>query len=235
VQGLRVAEPVVRGALIQALTPVGRARWKAVSASPAVCHPAVAGTRVNFRPARSAAVMWPLWSRVKKPRCPFRPPLVMMYSPASPGSRPRSAGGRSGGEQDLLRRPALVRGQDVPEREQAPHRRAEPAERGRSRVSFVAPLHAGPLLSRHRAGPGVGQQVDQHLLGPQLEQVVPRGGQGGRPLRPGGQPHRLDRVNAERLNDRPERLICHQRPSSKPNLRQQVPATSPTRRHAPPG
>src|SRR6266540_6459124 len=34
---------------------------------------------------------------IKKPRCPFKPPLVTMYSSVSPGSRPRSAGGRSGG------------------------------------------------------------------------------------------------------------------------------------------
>jgi len=34
---------------------------------------------------------------IKKPRCPFKPPLVTMYSSVSPGSRQRSAGGRSGG------------------------------------------------------------------------------------------------------------------------------------------
>ena len=51
------------------------------------------------------------------------------------------------GEQDLLRGPALVRGQDVPEREQAGHRRTEPLERGRPRVRLIAALHPGPLLS----------------------------------------------------------------------------------------
>jgi hypothetical protein len=96
------------------------------------------------------------------------------------------------GEQDLLRGPALMRGQHMPEREQAGHRIPEPLERGRPRVRFIAALYAGPLLRRHRAGPGVGEQVDQHVLRPQLEQVVPRSGQGGRPLRLGGQPHRLD-------------------------------------------
>ena len=116
------------------------------------------------------------------------------------------------GEQDLLRSPALMGRQDVPEREQAGHRLTEPVERGRSGVGFVAPLDAGPLLSRHRPGPRVGEQVDQHLLGPQLEQVVPRGRQRRRPFRPGGQPHRLHRVDAERLNDRAERLVGHRLP-----------------------
>jgi hypothetical protein len=47
-----------------------------------------------------------------------------------------------------------------------------------------------------------------------------------------GPAHRLDGVDPERLNDRPERLICHRRPSLKPNLRRQVPARSLTRRKA---
>jgi hypothetical protein len=81
------------------------------------------------------------------------------------------------GEQDLLGGPALMGRQDVPEREQAGHRVTERVERGRSGVSFVAPLDAGPLLGRHRARPRVGEQVDQHLLGPDFEQVVPGGRQ----------------------------------------------------------
>ena len=69
------------------------------SAGPAPrCGPATGlqsdavGTRLNSRSARSTPTTAPLSSRVKKPRCPFRPPLVTMYSSASPGSSPRSAG-----------------------------------------------------------------------------------------------------------------------------------------------
>jgi hypothetical protein len=43
------------------------------------------GTWLNNRPARSTPTTAPLSSRVKKPRRPFKPPLVMMYSSASPG------------------------------------------------------------------------------------------------------------------------------------------------------
>src|SRR4051794_1003853 len=53
--------------------------------------------RLNRRPARSTPVTAPLSSRVKKPRSPVNAPLVMMYSSASPGSRPRSNGAWSGG------------------------------------------------------------------------------------------------------------------------------------------
>jgi hypothetical protein len=51
------------------------------------------GTRLNSRPARSTPTIAPPSSRLKKPRSPFKPPLVMMYSSPSPGSRPISAGG----------------------------------------------------------------------------------------------------------------------------------------------
>jgi hypothetical protein len=52
-----------------------------------------AGTRVESGPATSTPTTAPLWSRVKKPRRPYMPPLVMAYSTSSPPSRPRPAGG----------------------------------------------------------------------------------------------------------------------------------------------
>ena len=53
----------------------------------------VTETRVAIRPARSTPTTAPLSSRVKKPRCPFRPPSRRMYSSPSPGSKPMAAGG----------------------------------------------------------------------------------------------------------------------------------------------
>ncbi len=52
-----------------------------------------AWTLLKSRPARSAPTTAPLSSRVKKPRCPLKAPLVTMYSSAPPGSRPKSNGG----------------------------------------------------------------------------------------------------------------------------------------------
>src|SRR2546421_3089384 len=54
-------------------------------------------TRLKYRPARSTPTTAPLVSRVKKPRCPLKAPLVMMYSSDEPGNRPNSAGSGSGG------------------------------------------------------------------------------------------------------------------------------------------
>src|SRR5437899_3575533 len=51
------------------------------------------GIRLKIRPARSTPTIAPLSSRVKKPRCPCRPPSVRMYSSPSLGSRPMAAGG----------------------------------------------------------------------------------------------------------------------------------------------
>lgn len=50
-------------------------------------------TRPKSRPARSTPTTVPAASRVKKPRCPRRPPLVTMYSSSLPGSRPMDSGG----------------------------------------------------------------------------------------------------------------------------------------------
>ena len=83
------------------------------------------------------------------------------------------AGAGDHGEQDLLGGAALVGGDDVLEREQLLHGLEEPEPRRRAGVALVAPLHAGPLVARHGAGARVGEQVDEHVLGPQREQVVP--------------------------------------------------------------
>ena len=50
----------------------------------------------------------------------------------------------------------------------------ETARSSAARVALVAPHHRRPLLGGHGAGAGVGQQVDQHVIGGQKEQVVVR-------------------------------------------------------------
>ena len=51
------------------------------------------GALDDIRPPTSIPATAPLSSRVKKPRIPFMPPLVMMYSSPSPGSKPISSRG----------------------------------------------------------------------------------------------------------------------------------------------
>ncbi len=118
--------------------------------------------------------------------------------------RDHLAGPADRAEQDLLGGAPLVRGDHVREREERLHRLEEPVPGGRARVALVAVLDRGPLVARHRARPGVGEQVDQDVVGVQVEQVVAGGADRGLALLAGGDPQRLDRVDPERLDDRVE-------------------------------
>ena len=106
-------------------------------------------------------------------------------------------------EQDLLGGAALVGGDDVLEREQLLDALQEANHDGEPGVALVAVLDGGPLVAAHRAGAGIGQQVDQDVVGVEVEQVVARRLEGRLPLLDRGQPDRLDRVDPERLDDRP--------------------------------
>ncbi len=105
-------------------------------------------------------------------------------------------------EQDLLRRPPLVGGNDVTEREQLLDGLEEPIPAGAAGVRLVTALDAGPLLGAHGAGARIGQEVDEHVVGVEVEQVVARGLQGGLPLLDGGEPDGLDALDPEGLDDR---------------------------------
>ena len=78
------------------------------------------------------------------------------------------------GEQDLLRRAALVRWDDVLEREELLDRAEEAIPRRRPGVALIAVLDRGPLVAAHRARARVGQQVDDHVRGVDVEEVVAR-------------------------------------------------------------
>ena len=108
------------------------------------------------------------------------------------------------GEQDSLGSAALVRGDDVLEREQLLHRGEEPVPRGRAGVALVAVLDGCPLVARHRARARVGEEVDEHLVRGQLEEVEVDRRDGRPPLLLCRQPQRLHRVDPERLDDRLE-------------------------------
>ena len=105
-------------------------------------------------------------------------------------------------EQDLLGGPALVGRDDVAEREERLDRLEEAIPGRRPGIALVAALDAGPLVAAHRAGARVGQQVDDDVLGMDVEEVVAGCREGRLALLDARQPDRLDRVDAERLDDR---------------------------------
>ena len=73
---------------------------------------------------------------------------------------------------------------------------------GEPGVALVAALDARPLVAAHGARARVGEQVDEHVVGVEVEQVVARRLEGRRALLDGRQPDRLDGVDAEGLDDR---------------------------------
>ena len=109
-------------------------------------------------------------------------------------------------EQDLLGGPTLVGGDDVREREQLLDRLEEHVPRRRAGVRLVAVLDRRPLVAAHRPGSRVGQQVDQHVLGVDREQVEAGRLERRLALVARGDPDGLDGVDAERLDDRPREV-----------------------------
>ena len=75
-------------------------------------------------------------------------------------------------EEDVLRRPSLMGGEEVAEPEDVAYGRLEPLEALASGVGLVTAHQGGPLVLAHGAGPGVGQQVDVDVLGAKVEHVV---------------------------------------------------------------
>ncbi len=67
-------------------------------------------------------------------------------------------------EQDSFGGAALVRRDDVPEAGQLLDDVAEAVERPAAGVRLVALHQRAPLRGGHRAGAGVGQQIDQDVL-----------------------------------------------------------------------
>src|SRR3954453_1570459 len=63
-------------------------------------------------------------------------------------------------------------------------------------------LDRSPLVAAHRSGPRVGQEVDDDVLGMDVEQVVARVLERSLTVVDGRHTDRLDRMDAERLDDR---------------------------------
>src|SRR5579872_3505945 len=75
-------------------------------------------------------------------------------------------------EQNALRGPALVGGNDVTKAENVAHRVAQVIEAAAAGIAFVAFHNGGPLLRGHGAGSRIGQQVNEHGVSRELKQVV---------------------------------------------------------------
>jgi hypothetical protein len=81
------------------------------------------------------------------------------------------------------------------------HRLLESEEAAAPRVRFVAAHHSRPLLRRHRSGARVGQQVDDHFVGMQPEEIEAGAVEGRLAFFDGRQVDRLDGVDTERFDD----------------------------------
>ena len=75
-------------------------------------------------------------------------------------------------EQNALSRTALVSGNHMPVTENALHDTLEVIETAAPGIALVAFHDGRPLVSAHSAGAGVGEQVDQNIVGLQQEQIV---------------------------------------------------------------
>ena len=104
-------------------------------------------------------------------------------------------------EEDALGGAALVCGDDVLEAGDLLHRLFEAVERAAAGVALIPAHHAGPLRRRHRAGAAVGQQIDQHVVGAQQEQVVAGLLQHLGAVLVGREVDRLDGFDFERFDD----------------------------------
>ena len=104
-------------------------------------------------------------------------------------------------EQQMLRCPALVGGNDVGKVHQVLHRSLEAVEARRARIALVAGHYRAPLRCAHCGGARVSQQIDDHIVRMQLEQIVTRCLQQALALLARGHADRLDGLDAERFND----------------------------------
>ena len=105
------------------------------------------------------------------------------------------------GEEDALRRAALVRGDHVAEAGEFIDHVLQAEETLAAGVGFVTAHHRRPLLRGHGAGAGIGQQVDQDVTRWNQEKVIAGFPQVLLAFVARGVPQRLYALDAERLDD----------------------------------
>ena len=102
-------------------------------------------------------------------------------------------------EQDVLRGPPLMRGQEIFKPGDLPDGLLQMFIGGSPRIALI-PLHQGsPLMMAHRSRARIGQQIDHHLVAPEIEHVVMGTTDPFFPLLTRAQPDGLRHLGLERL------------------------------------
>ena len=112
------------------------------------------------------------------------------------------AGLEHDGEEDALGGASLVGGDDVGVAEDALHGVAEADIAAAAGITLIALLDGSPLIDGHGPGAGVGQQIDQHIIGREKKEIVVRKLKKTFAIGALGPVDGLDALDAERLNDR---------------------------------
>ena len=113
----------------------------------------------------------------------------------------RLAASNQAREQNLLRAAPLVGGNGIGIADNLFDLFAQMLIVTRPGVGFVAHHQPGPLMVAHRAGAGVGQQVDIHVLAIEQKRVIARLFQRFDAIVKSGHTNVFDHFNAERLRD----------------------------------
>ncbi len=111
------------------------------------------------------------------------------------------AGSADDGEEDAFGGASLVGGDDVFQAGQLADFALEAEEAAAAGVGFLAAHDARPLVRAHGGRAAVGQQVDEHLVGRDEEEVIVAAAEGFLALLDGGEADRLDRLDLEGLDD----------------------------------
>ena len=104
-------------------------------------------------------------------------------------------------EEDALGGAALVGRDDVLVAENILHRSAELLEAAAAGITLIAFHHGRPLVGGHGAGAGIGEQVDEDIVGGQEKEVVVGGAEQSLALGAGRPVDGLDGFDAEGLDD----------------------------------
>ena len=104
-------------------------------------------------------------------------------------------------EEDAFGGASLMRGDDVAVAEDFLDGILEAVEAAAARVAFVAFHDGGPLMRGHGTGAGVGEKVDEDIVGGEEEEIVVRGLEELFALCAGGPVEGFDAFDAERFDD----------------------------------
>ena len=104
-------------------------------------------------------------------------------------------------EEDALGGASLMRGDDVAVAEDVLDGILEAVEAAAAGVAFVAFHDGGPLVGGHGSGAGVGEQVDEDIVGGEQEKVVVGGFEKLLALFAGGPADGFDALDAEGFDD----------------------------------